>query len=105
MGTTKAPDDKITPAAAAQASQSDEPLIEERRTIIAEYASRLTTMTSWAEIETRHSARRNGKRAAVRGKSRRMAYSRAARRVASKACGSGSMAVRKLGSPAETSCE
>jgi len=41
MGTTKAPDDKITPAAAAQASQSDEPLIEERRTIIAEYVSYL----------------------------------------------------------------
>jgi hypothetical protein len=41
MGTTKTPDDKITPAAAAQASQSDEPLIEERRTIITEYVSYL----------------------------------------------------------------
>ena len=35
-GNDQSPDDKITPAAAAQGSQSDEPLIEERRTIIAE---------------------------------------------------------------------
>jgi hypothetical protein len=41
MGNTKAPDDKSTPAPAAQLSQSDQPLMEERRTIIAEYASYL----------------------------------------------------------------
>ena len=38
MATTSAPDDETTPA---PVSQSDEPLMEERRTIIAEYASRL----------------------------------------------------------------
>jgi hypothetical protein len=32
-------DDKTKPAPAAQASQSDQPLMEERQTIIAEYAS------------------------------------------------------------------
>ena len=41
MGTTSAPDDKKTPAPAAQASQSNEPLIEERQSIIAEYAGYL----------------------------------------------------------------
>jgi hypothetical protein len=41
MGTTSATDDKTTPAPAAQASQSDQPLMEERRTIVAEYASYL----------------------------------------------------------------
>ena len=40
MGTTSAPDDETTPAS-VKASQSDPPLMEERRTIIAEYASRL----------------------------------------------------------------
>ena len=40
-GNDQSPDDKITPAAAAQGSQSDEPLIEERRTIITEYVSYL----------------------------------------------------------------
>ena len=38
MGKTKAPDDKPAPAPAAQLSRSDQPLMEERRTIIAEYA-------------------------------------------------------------------
>ena len=40
MGTTSAPDDETTPAS-VKASQSDPPLMEERRTIIAKYASRL----------------------------------------------------------------
>jgi hypothetical protein len=39
MATVRPPeDDKMTPE---QLGQSDQPLIEERRTIIAEYASRL----------------------------------------------------------------
>ena len=37
MGKTKAPDDKRTPAPAAQLGRSDQPPVEERRTIIAEY--------------------------------------------------------------------
>jgi hypothetical protein len=41
MGTTSAPDDKTTPAPAAEVSQSDQPLREERRTIITEYARNL----------------------------------------------------------------
>jgi hypothetical protein len=42
MATVKPRDDvKAMPAPAAQASQSDQPLMEERRTIIAEYASYL----------------------------------------------------------------
>jgi hypothetical protein len=41
MGKTKAPDDKSTPARAAQLRRSDQPLMEERRTIIAEYANYL----------------------------------------------------------------
>jgi hypothetical protein len=38
MGKTKVHDDKPAPAPAAQLSRSDQPLIEERRTVIAEYA-------------------------------------------------------------------
>jgi hypothetical protein len=41
MGTTSTNDEKTTLASAAEASQSNQPLTEERRTIIAEYASRL----------------------------------------------------------------
>jgi len=41
MGKTKAPDDKTTPAPAKQLRQSDQPLAEERRKIIAEYVSYL----------------------------------------------------------------
>jgi hypothetical protein len=41
MGTTSAPDDKTTRAPAAHVSQSDQPLMKERRTIIAKYASYL----------------------------------------------------------------
>ena len=41
MGTTSAPDDKTTPAPAAEVSQSDQPLVEQRRAIIAEYAGYL----------------------------------------------------------------
>jgi hypothetical protein len=41
MGKIKAPDDKSTPVPAAQLGQGDQPLMEERRTIIAEYASHL----------------------------------------------------------------
>ena len=37
MGKTKAPDDKPAPAPAAQLGRSDQPPMEERRTIIAEY--------------------------------------------------------------------
>jgi len=37
MGKTKAPDDKRAPAAAAQLGRSDQPPVEERRTIVAEY--------------------------------------------------------------------
>ena len=41
MATAKPPDDKTAPAPAMQADQSDQPLVEERRTIIAEYARHL----------------------------------------------------------------
>ena len=38
MATVKPPDDETAPAPAVQASQSDQPLMEERQTIITEYA-------------------------------------------------------------------
>ena len=38
MGKIKVQDDKPAPAPAAQLSRSDQPLMAERRTIIAEYA-------------------------------------------------------------------
>jgi hypothetical protein len=38
MGKIKAPDDESTPVPAAQLSQSDQPHMEERRAVIAEYA-------------------------------------------------------------------
>jgi len=41
MAAAKPPDDETAPAPAVQASQSDQPLLEERQTIISEYASYL----------------------------------------------------------------
>jgi hypothetical protein len=41
MATAIPPDDKTARAPVAQANQSDQSLMEERRTIIAEYAGRL----------------------------------------------------------------
>jgi hypothetical protein len=41
MGKSKAPNDKTTPAPAEQPRQSEQPLAEERRKIIAEYVSYL----------------------------------------------------------------